>query len=353
MLIRDDSVIRLCKFSSINLDDPFFDSLKSDYPGFEAWFSKKSDEFAYTVFDESGFLQGFLYLKVEDGPIIDVTPPINVLGPIIKVGTFKINAHGTKLGERFIKKIFDYAVFNQSQYIYVTVFPKHTALIELLGRYGFKDYGNRKSQEHVLIKDFIHLEYNVCLDYPIINARSNKWLLGVQPRYHTGLFPDSKLNNEPPDLITDTSYTNSIHKIFVGQYREFPKVALGDIFVVYRTQEEEARSAWYSSVVTSICVVQEIRPKKNFLNFDDFFDYTRKHSVFDENDLRYWYNKSDNIYAIKMTYNVALPKRPTRQMLVEEAGLANDGYWGFRRLTDEQFSKILVLGQVYEGVIVY
>ena len=31
-------------FSDINLDDPFFDSLKSDYPGFENWFQRKINE---------------------------------------------------------------------------------------------------------------------------------------------------------------------------------------------------------------------------------------------------------------------------------------------------------------------
>lgn len=29
------------KFKEINLDDVFFDSLKSDYPGFENWYLKK------------------------------------------------------------------------------------------------------------------------------------------------------------------------------------------------------------------------------------------------------------------------------------------------------------------------
>lgn len=53
--------------------------------------------------DDTKSIDGFLFLKVEDGLVGDVTPP---LAPMtrIKVGTFKINAHGTKLGERFVKK---------------------------------------------------------------------------------------------------------------------------------------------------------------------------------------------------------------------------------------------------------
>ena len=29
-------------FKNISLDDPFFESLKDDYPGFDVWFKKKS-----------------------------------------------------------------------------------------------------------------------------------------------------------------------------------------------------------------------------------------------------------------------------------------------------------------------
>ena len=31
-------------FKDINLNDPFFDSLKQDYQGFETWFYKKASE---------------------------------------------------------------------------------------------------------------------------------------------------------------------------------------------------------------------------------------------------------------------------------------------------------------------
>lgn len=34
--------ITLTKFSDINLEDPFFSSLKKDYNGFEEWFNRKA-----------------------------------------------------------------------------------------------------------------------------------------------------------------------------------------------------------------------------------------------------------------------------------------------------------------------
>ncbi|SDK65776.1 hypothetical protein [Halanaerobium congolense] len=40
--------LKVKKFSEIEINDPFFDSLKSDYAGFEDWFSRKVDKKAYT-----------------------------------------------------------------------------------------------------------------------------------------------------------------------------------------------------------------------------------------------------------------------------------------------------------------
>lgn len=54
-------------FSSVNLSDDFFDSLKADYPEFVDWFSKKQreDKSALVYNDERG-IGAFLYLKREN-----------------------------------------------------------------------------------------------------------------------------------------------------------------------------------------------------------------------------------------------------------------------------------------------
>lgn len=55
----------------------------------------------------------------------------------VKLGTFKIDAHGTKLGERFIRIMFQFAMRNKLKEVYVTIFDKHSGLIRLLTKYGF------------------------------------------------------------------------------------------------------------------------------------------------------------------------------------------------------------------------
>lgn len=92
------------KFEEINLQNPFFQTLRDDYNGFDEWFIRKSKESAFVQYDSCNKIIGFLYLKVETGKVEDVVPELYA-NRILKVGTFKIDAHGTKLGERFVKII--------------------------------------------------------------------------------------------------------------------------------------------------------------------------------------------------------------------------------------------------------
>ena len=100
-------VLEMKSFSSIDLEDHFFDSLKKDYDGFEKWFHKKGHEQAFVRYDEDNHLQGFLYLKDESDSIDDKIKPLMPPKKRLKVGTFKIDAHSTRLGECFVKKIMD------------------------------------------------------------------------------------------------------------------------------------------------------------------------------------------------------------------------------------------------------
>ena len=53
-----------------------------------------------------------------------------------------------------------------------------------------------------------------------------------------------------------------------------------------------------------------------------------------------------------MTYNIALEKRVTRGMLLDEMGISPTLYWGFFQLTDSQFDYILKKGKVNENFII-
>lgn len=201
-------------FADVNLADNFFSTLKEDYPKFESWFNSHLDRDAYVLYDDDRKIQGFLHLKNEYNVVGDVRPQINAK-KILKVATFKVEAHGTKMGEQFIKIIMDYAINEKADICYVTIFPKHEALIKLVKNFGFVEYGEKgdvSKPEKVFIKDMKKIIGDVNKDYPLVRKSvANKYLLSIYPRYHSVMFPDSILTTENKKIITDISHTNSIH----------------------------------------------------------------------------------------------------------------------------------------------
>lgn len=341
------------KFSDIDLNDIFFDSLKSDYSGFENWFNKKSSDNseAYVEYDEKHKLLDFLYLKIEDGVVDDVKPKFDP-AKRLKVGTFKIMARATHRGERFIKKIMDVAMSENVDEIYVTIFQKHDFLIQLFSQYGFIEKAvkhHETDDEKVLVKDMRAHIGDIIQDYPKINSLVKKYVLAIYPKYHTRLFPDSILNNEKVyDLIRDVTYTNSIYKIYICHMYSAKVLKKGDLLMIYRTSDESS-PAHYRSVLTSVCTVEDIKTKKDFPEEADFIAYAKKYSVFDENDLKGYYS-NDNTIVIKMIYNFAFVKRVTKEKMCNID--INPDYWGFFQLTDDQFDQLLKLGGVNENYII-
>lgn len=77
-------------FSHIDFKDSFFDSLNNDYPGFSGWVEKKKNDpsaLAYVLFNEQNSIEGFLYLKIENESITDVTPQLPMRKHLRKVRT--------------------------------------------------------------------------------------------------------------------------------------------------------------------------------------------------------------------------------------------------------------------------
>lgn len=280
-------------FGEVDLKDPFFQSLREDYLDFDNWFMKKKNQDAFVQYDSCNRVTGFLYLKVEKQVVDDVTPVIKE-DRILKIGTFKIDAHGTKMGEQFIKIIMDHAVDKNVDVCYVTIYQKHDSLIDLVQHFGFELYGTKgkgKYKENVYLKRMGRVTGDINKDYPIINVNGvKKYLLSIYPKYHSVMFPDSILNTESKNIITDVSYTNSIHKIYVCTMDQVEELEYGDIVVLYRTAEEN-KAAEYSAVATSICVVEDVKHQREFGSFDEFYKYASKYSVFDRRDLHYWYKK--------------------------------------------------------------
>ena len=352
--------LQVQQFSDIDLNDSFFDSLRASYPEFDEWYNKKAaagaTAYCYYVDNE---LKDFLYLKIEEEELSDLTPALPAKKRL-KVGTFKVDnedRHTTR-GERFMKKIMDKAIAEDVDEIYVTMFPTEElqGLIRMFEKFGFSHIADKPHEggnaEYVLIKDMTTHVDDFKLDYPFVKkASSNKYVLSIVPEFHTHLFPDSILKNEKKyDLIQDVSETNSIYKIYLCWMQGTRNLKAGDKLIIYRTSDEEGK-AYYRSVCTSVCTVCEVKTYRDFENEEEFIKYTNRYSVFKEHELRRWYKYKNNFIVIKMVYNIAFTKKVINMVMKEQVGL-NPKYWGFFKLTDAQFDKLLELGEIDERYII-
>ncbi|SEA76798.1 N-acetyltransferase [Alkalimonas amylolytica] len=342
-------------FREINLQDSFFDTLRADYAEFPTWFSRKSEqnEFAYVLVNGPA-VDGFMYLKNELGPITDVSPNLSP-GRYLKVGTFKFNSQGTRRGEKFIKKIFDHALSQNVDSIYVTVFDKHHYLRNLFAKYGFTVHGVKSTlngTESVMVRSMRNQLGSTLSSYPFVKlGQSRSYLLSIYPQFHSRMLPDSILNNETHDVIQDVSHTNSIHKIYICGMDLVSSFRPGDNLILYRTSDKP-RLARFRSVATSIGVVEEYRNIREFESLQAFLAYCSPYSVFTNDELMQIYHEKRYCHVIRFTYNAALCRRITRGHLLDEVGLNEGEYWGAMQLTNQQFRHIASLGGINESLIV-
>jgi len=346
--------VQKLKFGKIDLNDTFFDSLKEDYVGFDKWFIKKYDEEAYiTINSNNGMLLSFLYLKVEDeNENYSNINPLFLPKRRLKIGTFKVISNGFRLGERFVKIVFDNALKNHVQEIYVTIYdkrPEQRRLIDLLEQWGFVLWGTKGEGELVYVRDFspkFDIE-NLKACFPYISKGKNAYIVPIYPEYHTELLPDSILNTESPkEFIEDFPHRNCINKVYVSRAME-PYPSVGDILVFYRT------GGYYKSVVTTIGEVLEV--KTDFQDENDFILYCRKKSVYPELALReMWRYSARKPFVVNFLYDYSFPHRINMKELIDLKVLTgiNDAPRGFKPITKEQFEIILKETRSDESFIV-
>ncbi|MFH0888894.1 MAG: PIN domain-containing protein [Planctomycetota bacterium] len=306
-------------FGNIDLKDDFFSSFKEDYAGFDKWFNNKAEQIAY-VCRKDNEIAAFLYLKVEGESenYADIEPQF-IRKKRLKIGTFKVTLNGYKIGERFIKIIFDNAIRFKVDEIYATIFessPERQRLISLFEDYGFSKYGVKTSsagKELVYTRNF---NKNVNLDdpkttYPYISGKSRVFLVPIYPQYHTTLFPDSILRTESPiDFVENEPFRNAISKVYICRSIE-RGLHSGDLVIFYRT------GGYYESVITTIGIVENVTT--NIADESQFIGLCKKRSIFADKELsEHWnYRKNDRPFVLNFLYAYSFPHRINMERLIE------------------------------------
>lgn len=335
-------------FGNIDLADSFFDSFRSAYNGFDQWFLKKCDEEAYICRNEVGNLLGFLYLKTEghDENYSDIQPPFERKRRL-KVGTFKVESTGFRLGERFVKIIFDNAIQRNVDEIYMTMFTDReelSALYDLSQRWGFVEHGVKVSNgkaETVLVKTVSEYvtELSARKNFPNILYNCNKFILPIFPQYHTTLLPDSKLNNENEvDFLSREPHRYALQKVYIS-WASTNGAKPGDLILFYRIGEPGRKK--YTSVISTVALVDEII--EGIKSEEELLQLCQNRSVFSTSDLKdFWSKNRYNIKIIKFIFVKSLTKRLTLEYLWDNGFIdPPGGPRPFMQLTDEQFDMIL------------
>ena len=333
---------------NIDVKNVFFDSLRENYEGFDRWFAKKSDEEAYICYSDTDLILGFLYLKTEDvgSDYHDIYPEFQSKKRL-KVGTFKVESTGFRLGERFIKIIFDNAIERKVDEIYVTLFEDRDELKilgTLLRRWGFRDYGIKKSngrEEKVLVKRMNSYDGSLSIkeNYPNVDYRVGKRILPIFSKYHTPLLPDSQLRTEQDiDFIDNVAHRYALQKVYVTWGMKWD-VNEGDIVVFYRVGDAYPKK--YSSVMTTVAVIDEII--NVFANKDEYMAYCDNRSVFTKEELeQFWNQHRTNLCVVKFIYITSLVNKLNLGYLWEKNIIdPPGGPRPFDKLTDAQFEQII------------
>ena len=338
-------------FGTVDVTGDFFDSFRQDYGGaaFDKWFARKADETAYVCF-EAKELVAFLYLKVE-GPeenYSDIEPRFAGKRRL-KIGTFKVEMNGFKLGERFLKIIFDNALRQDVEEIYVTIFP-HTEgqqrLVKLLQDFGFIEHGTKTGQhgsELVLVRN-MRVAFDAAapaLTFPFVGLGTRAHIVPIWPDYHTSLLPDSILRTESPaNFVEQFPHRNAIRKVYICRSikRDLKR---GDAIVFYRT------GGLYKAVVTTVGIVENVHLR--IRDAAHFISLCRKRSVFDDKELMKWwdYTPHNRPFIVEFLYAYSFTKRPNMKELIDNGIIrdVNSAPRGFEPLTKDQFTTILRLAQ--------
>jgi len=348
-------------FGNINLADPFFDSLKANYSEFSDWFNKKSDHQAYQCVGNAGELQAFLYLKIEDKEesYHNISPPLEAKKRL-KIGTFKVVYNGFRLGERFLKIIFDNAIENSVDEIYVTIFNKSVeqrSLIRLFTHWGFRLHGSNNRDEEVYTRNFKpEITSQKPADYfPYFSRTARKFIVAIFPEFHTDLFPDSILTTEnPEDYKNHKANRNALRKVYVSWVSDQNRfLQKGDVIVFYRTKEKnDPGLALHRACVTTIGVVESTY--SNIPNEQKFIELCRNRSVYSDDQLAsFWRSSRGRPYVVSFLYNHSFPTRPTRKNLIDLGILEFEGGpRGFVSIQDDAFLKLMEIANADTRLIV-
>lgn len=265
---------------NLSLDDPFFDSIKSDYPEFNEWFQKICQEHrkCWVYKTEEDLIDAILIYKLEDEVII--SNPVLPKKTRLKICTFKTQQFGYKIGELFIKLSVELCVKQNIDEMYLTVFSyKYENFVNLIQEYGFEKKGVKENGEDIYVKLLIPENIEEIEDFGIISKKyypsfydgkkAHKFLIPIRPEFHerlfTGLGRQTTLAEFAGSFIIEG---NTIKKAYLS-HSGIKKMRPGDILLFYKSKMDRS--------ISSLGVIEELYRLRDP---DKILQYVLKRTVY-------------------------------------------------------------------------
>ncbi len=240
-------VLKQSPLHALNLGDSFFESIKSDYDGFESWYRRCAQEGRECIWleGENGGNDALLIYKDETEPLIGRPSKRR-----LKICTMKVaeTRSRQRVSELLLSWVLRYADENGFTEAYLTIFPRHELQVAILETFGFSDVGE-KGRERVLLKRLVPdgdaqptTPYDFFRTYFPHFTRGNtvrKFLIPVQPTWHDRLFPEyhsHRAQKTIDDYAVPASGGNAIRKAYLCHSR-ITKIRPGDIVLFYRSRD--------------------------------------------------------------------------------------------------------------------
>jgi len=289
----------------INKKDNIFSSLRADYAEFDTWFQKscvREHRDCWTI-NVGSEIAGIAIRKEES--FDDLVEKINSAenrfqtkpNKVLKICTFKIREEyrGEKFGEQLIKQVLWWSHKNKYDFVYLTIYPKHKSLVDLLLLYGFESIGRTKNELYLgktfspgILETYANnepLQYHRQF-YPAFLSGSsiNKFLIPIKSAYYNILFPENVNSRQAALFGATTEYSdnkipgNTIRKVYVC-HAATNAIRQGDILLFFHLKDD---NSFHSQSIITVGIVDGFDITKNH---EELLQLTAKRSVFSHEEL--------------------------------------------------------------------
>jgi hypothetical protein len=326
----------------IDLNQPFFNSLRADYVDFNKWYEKASQEGrkAWVYKTKAEKVDAVCIFDEQKNPIL-TDDHRSLPGNTLKLCTFKVgeDVRGKKIGELFLKAAFKYAYDNRIENLFIHMKPyKQGFLKDLCVNFGFLEFGKYKG-DLVYVKKHPLIPPN-SLDEPVEynrryfphfknESRVGKFIIPIIPQYHRILFPDIQ---DQLDIFHHFSIDSS--KQIVGNaikqaylcHAPVKGMKSGDIIMFYRSHDKKA--------VTSLGIVEI---SDDFDNTDEIVQLVSKRTVYSFEEIEKMAEKKTKVilFRLALHFTKTIPFKWLTDNEIVKGNIQT-----IRRISNESFKKI-------------